>query len=85
VIAGPEYPMGLLGWSPDGRHIVSYHEFTGDTCSGPTYGFVIATDGSGVRRLAGELHAGWRPVEPPKPAGELTADPPPKPSQGCGG
>jgi len=85
VVAGTEYPTGSLAWSSDGRFILSFHYFNADTCGGPTYGFLIATDGSGVERLPESGPMAWRPVTPPGPGGDLSADPPPKPPEGCGG
>lgn len=84
VVASDKYPLGRLSWSPDGRYIVSSHEFTADTCGGPKWGFVIATDGSGVRMLPSPYHAAWRPTDP-SPPDELSADKPPKRGEGCGG
>lgn len=84
VIASDKYPLGRLSWSPDGHYIASSHEFIGETCGGPKWGWVIATDGSGVRMLPSPWHVTWRPTVP-SPPDALTADAPPKRSEGCGG
>ncbi len=85
VVASDQYPLGRLRWSPDGRYIAASHEFmAGETCAGPKFGWVIATDGSGIRMLASPWHAHWRPTDA-SPREALTTDPPPKRSEGCGG
>lgn len=84
VVASDKYPLGHISWSPDGHYIASSHEFIGETCGGPKWGWVIATDGSGVRMLASPWHAHWRPTDASPPEA-LTADAPPKRSEGCGG
>lgn len=85
VVASDKYPLGRLSWSPDGRYVVSYHELImGETCGGPKWGFIVAADGSGIRTLPSPYHVAWRPTDP-SPPDELTADAPPKRSEGCGG
>ena len=85
VVAGPAYPTRWVAWSPDARFILSFHYFTAETCGGPTYGFLIATNGTGVERLPQSGPMAWRPVTPPGPGGDLSADPPPERQEGCGG
>jgi hypothetical protein len=85
VVAGPAYPTRWIAWSPDARLILAFHYFTGETCSGPQYGFLIATDGSGVERLPESGPMAWRPVTRSGPGGDLSADPPPERQEGCGG
>lgn len=86
LVASAAYPLsGPVTWSPDGHYLVSSTEMTGDTCGGPEYGWVIATDGSGVRSLPSPYHARWRPIDPTPPPSAVLDDGPPKPSEGCGG
>ena len=84
VIASDKFPMGRITWSPDGRYVASSHEFIGETCGGPKWGFVVAADGSGVRILPSPFHVAWRPTDA-SPPGDLSTDAPPKRSEGCGG
>jgi Tol biopolymer transport system component len=86
LVASAAYPLtGPVIWSADGRYLASSSEPTGDTCGGPEYGWVIATDGSGVRSLPEPYHARWRPIDPTPPPAAVLDDKPPKPSEGCGG
>ena len=84
-VAPAEFPLGDLAWSPDGRFLAYSEEFTADTCAPPSYGFVIAANGSGVRELPSPYHAIWRPIDPDGIPGKIDPDPPPKGSEGCGG
>ena len=86
VVASDRYPLtGGVAWSSDGQYLVSSSEPMTDTCGPPQFGWVIATDGSGVRSLGDPYHARWRPIDAsPPPVAELD-DPPPKRGEGCGG
>ena len=85
IVATPDYPLGDLSWSPDGRFLISSHEWIPDTCGGPEWGFMIATDGSGVRELPTPYHIRWRPTDPTPAEGAVDADSPPVRGEGCGG
>jgi hypothetical protein len=85
VVASPKYPLAKLSWSPDGRYLVSTHEPNTDTCGPATWGYVIATDGSGVRELPVSDHIRWRPTDPTPAEGPVPTDPPPVRGEGCGG